>query len=506
MQKTIAHILLSATGFACFLALNSFSLWGFALLPETTLGENARLLWNAPLSLSNVLAFAVFFAGAYRAPRLFDRSPLGAAIALLGIAVVLMGLSTLLQNPAVLVAAGTCMGVGTTCCFFCWARALFTDGSDMAKVEIVLGSVLSAVPYLAFSTLDGSTIALTIAVLATINVAILFSHEAIARREGREKVPTRTVSPAMLAFSFWRPLLCCAMIGFATPIIATVSQGSMAGMSFVEQSLMVHSENIIAALVLGIVWLGLRRKTTLIGAFTVLFPIIATALLLFFVLDPPLRIVVPYVSGIAFVAFSMIVMIESIEVSSERNLGLTAVYGLFAGVFYGANRLSNFAMESAREQLLVQEASTAVTVATLLYGCSIVMFFVSRAPGTAGRMSMTDRDESTAANEAALTSGSTTTTTGTADDGKDESEKASASKLIDPIEKNCQRLAAEHRLSRRQTEVLTLLAHGYDIRTVARKLYVSENTVRTHAKKIYTTLNVHSKQEIIELSNEMRGE
>ena len=52
MQKTIANILLAATGFACFLALNSFSLWGFALLPETALGENAQLLWSAPLSLS----------------------------------------------------------------------------------------------------------------------------------------------------------------------------------------------------------------------------------------------------------------------------------------------------------------------------------------------------------------------------------------------------------------------------------------------------------------------
>ena len=41
----------------------------------------------------------------------------------------------------------------------------------------------------------------------------------------------------------------------------------------------------------------------------------------------------------------------------------------------------------------------------------------------------------------------------------------------------------------------------YDIPTIAKKLYVSENTVRTHAKKIYATLEVHSKQEIIELSN-----
>ena len=91
MQKTIANILLAATGFACFLALNSFSLWGFALLPETALGENAQLLWSAPLSLSNMLTFFVFVIGAYCAPTLFNRSPLPSAAALLTAAVTLMG-------------------------------------------------------------------------------------------------------------------------------------------------------------------------------------------------------------------------------------------------------------------------------------------------------------------------------------------------------------------------------------------------------------------------------
>ena len=110
------------------------------------------------------------------------------------------------------------------------------------------------------------------------------------------------------------------------------------------------------------------------------FPIIATALLLFLVLEPPLRIIVPYVSGIAFVVFSMIVMIDSIEVSSKQNLGLTSVYGLFAGLFYCANWLGNFAMEAVREQGLLQEATVTIAVVALLYGCSIVMFFVTRAP------------------------------------------------------------------------------------------------------------------------------
>lgn len=295
MQKTIANILLAATGFACFLALNSFSLWGFALLPETALGENAQLLWSAPLSLSNMLTFFVFVIGAYCAPTLFNRSPLPAAAALLTAAVTLMGLSTLTQNPAVLISASTCMGIGTTCCFFCWARALFADGSDLAKIELVLGSVLSAVPYLAFFTLEPSAIAVTIAVLAACNVAALFSHQRLANRENRSHIPQRTVPFGTLLATLWKPLLCIAMIGLAAPAIVVISHDSTASMTFVQQSLMVHSENIIAALVLGIAWLGARRETTPTKTFSVLFPIIATALLLFLVLEPPLRIIVPYV-------------------------------------------------------------------------------------------------------------------------------------------------------------------------------------------------------------------
>ena len=83
------------------------------------------------------------------------------------------------------------------------------------------------------------------------------------------------------------------MIGLAAPAIVVISHDSTASMTFVQQSLMVHSENIIAALVLGIAWLGARRETTPTKTFSVLFPIIATALLLFLVLEPPLRIIVP---------------------------------------------------------------------------------------------------------------------------------------------------------------------------------------------------------------------
>ena len=145
---------------------------------------------------------------AYCAPTLFNRSPLPAAAALLTAAVTLMGLLHAHPNPAVLISASTCMGIGTTCCFFCWHVLCSRTGSDLAKIELVLGSVLSAVPYLAFFTLEPSAIAVTIAVLAACNVAALFSHQRLANRENRSHIPQRTVPfGTLLATSGNR---CCA--------------------------------------------------------------------------------------------------------------------------------------------------------------------------------------------------------------------------------------------------------------------------------------------------------
>lgn len=483
MQRTMTNMLLASAGFACFLALNSFSLWGFALLPETALGAQADLLWSAPLSLGNALAFVVFLAGSYWMPRVFSRDPLVAGIVLLTAAIALMGAYTASHNPLLLIVAGACMGVGTTCCFFCWARVFFSDGVELAKTEIVLGSVLSAVPYLAFMTLEPSAITVTLALLALFNVVALFLHGRSVQREESSAVPQRIVPFRTLLAHCWKALLCVAMIGFAAPIIATLSHESMGGLSFVQQSLMVHSENIIAALILGVVWLGFKREVSLTKAFTVLFPIITTALLLYFVLDPTQRIVVPYVSGIAFVAFSMIVMIESIRTSKRDDISLTCTYGLFAGLFYCANRAGNYAISGIDEHILFQETSVMITMFGLLYGCSIVMFFITRKPRDIKLEAAAQQaDAAKSCHEAA------------------EQEKVYPAPIVDPIDNNCHALANQYGLSQRQTDVLVLLARGYDIPTIATKLFVSENTVRTHTKKIYATLGVHSKREIIDLA------
>ena len=64
--------------------------------------------------------------------------------------------------------------------------------------------------------------------------------------------------------------------------------------------------------------------------------------------------------------------------------------------------------------------------------------------------------------------------------------------------------ATTYELTPRETEILPLVVRGLDTPTIAQALGVSDNTVRTHKKSLYRKLDVHSKQELLELMHQAR--
>ena len=54
-------------------------------------------------------------------------------------------------------------------------------------------------------------------------------------------------------------------------------------------------------------------------------------------------------------------------------------------------------------------------------------------------------------------------------------------------------------LSAREAEVAELIARGNTVAHIAELLFVSENTVRTHSKRIYVKLDTHKRQELMAL-------
>lgn len=79
-------------------------------------------------------------------------------------------------------------------------------------------------------------------------------------------------------------------------------------------------------------------------------------------------------------------------------------------------------------------------------------------------------------------------------DGEDDPLRSQL--LQDLIATRCEQLSQEYRLSKRESEILVLLAWGKSARRIEEMLVVSANTVKTHVRHIYTKLGIHSRAEL----------
>lgn len=60
-------------------------------------------------------------------------------------------------------------------------------------------------------------------------------------------------------------------------------------------------------------------------------------------------------------------------------------------------------------------------------------------------------------------------------------------------------LDQHYQLTERECEIILYLAQGYSKSSIGERLFVSENTVRTHVRKAYTKLGIHSKTQLAQL-------
>ncbi len=68
----------------------------------------------------------------------------------------------------------------------------------------------------------------------------------------------------------------------------------------------------------------------------------------------------------------------------------------------------------------------------------------------------------------------------------------------------CREIGRTCGLTKRETEVLCLLARGRDVPFVCKELYLARNTVKGYTKRIYAKLGIHSKQELIDYVEQTR--
>ena len=172
------------------------------------------------------------------------------------------------------------------------------------------------------------------------------------------------------------------------------------------------------------------------------------------------------------------------------------VGGLARGVTVGAMSLGHIAGNAVAEGIWSGGIDTAVFVVCATYllilCCSLYLSHMRGArvdgastPDGPGAQAQADPAD-TADSIAAVTPG-------------DPSQPASAARQEPSDAARIAALSFDYHLSRRETDVFALIAHGRSIPYVAETLTISENTVRSHVRRIYDKLGVHSKQELIDL-------
>lgn len=77
---------------------------------------------------------------------------------------------------------------------------------------------------------------------------------------------------------------------------------------------------------------------------------------------------------------------------------------------------------------------------------------------------------------------------------------------IGRYKRRCLALADTCLLSRRETEVLFLLAKGYNTKMIQEQLFISAGTANTHMRHVYRKLDVHSQQDLIRMVDAIQVE
>ncbi len=72
--------------------------------------------------------------------------------------------------------------------------------------------------------------------------------------------------------------------------------------------------------------------------------------------------------------------------------------------------------------------------------------------------------------------------------------------------RQCETIADRYLLSRRETEVMFLLAKGHNAAFIQDKLCISRSTAKTHISHIYRKLDIHTQQELLNMVDAARAE
>ena len=359
---------------------------------------------------------------------------------------------------------------------------------------------------------------------------------------------------------YWRSALCVGAIAFCTGVMRSLAIGDPRVGSLVN--LLSMTGCLVAGVGVLVLWQFKNVRMNVTNAYRIAFPLLITSFLVLpFCSGGYARWQAAILYAVYSVAIALM-MIQCAQASRDRGINPVFIYGFFAGIVYALHDVG-FLAGTFAEQIRVigmQPDAVVALVAVYLLG---LMFFIGQggfkralaasqaedielvagapcksatstsakptsmrpsrkaersprqaldapapafAPSAQGPspfetkpivIARTEGEDRTATGESAspLSNGTSPADTAT----RNQAHDADAPNYQDRLSKQAALVRQHYRLSARETEVMELIARGNTVARIAEQLVVSENTIRTHSKRIYAKLDIHKKQELVDL-------
>lgn len=533
-------------GYALFLAINAASVWGgtFPFLPIGFQTHEVMLGFFLAQSLVFTATYLASTVGAYFFPQRARNFLVKLTVApyflgwcCLVAAIYLDGFRLLFA-----VAGGGLLGLGSAGFYMLWQRLFASKDADEGNRDLVVGTFYAAPLYFSLHLLPQAVTAFLIplVLLPLFGLCLTLCGRTInADQPMFEDMPREHPQVYRRVMrDYWRSAVSVGVLGLCAGVMRSLAVANPEMGSLVNALSM--AALMAAALALIVVWFSRNIRLSVTGMYRIAFPFLITSFALLPLVPSPYG---DWLAAAMYAVYSVAIvltMIQCAQISRDHGINPVFIYGFFGTIVYALHDIGFIGGTFAESATFLGMPPMALVALTAVYLLGIMYFvgagsfkrtlasvdsieFIALADpaasaSVASRAAVRGEEAAGAGDDAAGTEGAADGSRETAQTvaaemragaGSDAGvvahapanagASASASDVPDRIAAQAQLLRTHYRLSARETEIMELIARGNTVARIAEMLVVSENTVRTHSKRIYTKLDIHKKQELIDL-------
>lgn len=524
----LLHILkpnVTSLGYALFLAINAAGVWGgvFPFLPMEF--QTQEIIFGFFLAQSLVVSLSYFASalGVYFFPGPTRRFLVVAASVpyFLGWCCLVGAIYIDEAALPLVVIGGALLGLGSAGFYMLWQRLFASQEAETGNRDLILGTAYASIFYFSLYLIPGAVTVYLIPLvfLPLFGLCIVLKSRTIDPNQPMfEDVPRdHPRIYRQILHDYWRSAFAIGALGFCCGIMRSFAIGDPQIGSLVN--ILSMGTSLVAAVALLLVWQVKNIRLNVTAAYRIFFPFLISAFLLLPIFGEPFS--GPLASALYAVYSCAIVlmMIQCAQASRDRGINPVFIYGFFGGIVYLLHDVG-FVTGTFAEKIPVISIPPLVAVSIMALYLLGLMYFIGQggfrqilSPRRTDAESIelvalaprAERGEAERGRAVALRHArSAASLSGNALEKETKRPARIRSEQEEPsyrdrISKQAAALQRHYRLSARETEVMELIARGNSVARIAEELVVSENTIRTHSKRIYTKLAIHKKQELLDL-------